>query len=402
MSLSQFVYSLAGVEDQIPHSQLPSASDTTGNSPDQKEQPNDTTSRKQNMFSDLPGPTSTESVGAEDTPFSSDWFGFGSVAPSLPNPDPPIAPSSSPETPTSFLGYFFGGQTESPEIEKSSTVTNNKPSIGAAVTGGEVSSSKVTASEVQEEPDSDQAGIGSFLWTLVAGEEEVEGPTETAPIANADQSPLQQVAPPKEELPRTVVPQPLYRARKTQEGPGGGFTDSDAEQLVERIELGGPAESGGSQSGKTSRKSIMSDMEIKMKLKEAKVSLVKLREIQKETNDLLGIKTPSVIPPKPSISVSTTDQPDPSPGERNKPTVSKGYVTKKFVTRNLKTHVPYRAKIRFDALNAPISDRLKAYPPSVTGPLHAHQPMPVSLSGNFPRDVVVVSSVEARSHRLQY
>jgi len=394
MSLSQFVYSLAGMEDQIPDSQLASAAYTpekSGLGEVKLTLPSSTTMLSYDEVAPT-GPTNVniqaaqQSIGSSQEPASptKDWFTFG-----LPTSPPLEAsgtiPDVSPETPTSFLGYFFGGTGEpvsdvaSPSIEIDTVdavpMEPASPPIG-----------------VQESAPED-AGFGSFLWTLVAGE---EGEVQPEPVQPDDVPVVPQAT--IEEQPRVDVPQPSYTAKKPNSAQAGGSTDSDAEEIVDRIEQGG--ESGAVvSSGKTSRKSIMSDMEIKMKLNEAKVSLRKLKEIQKETNTLLGMNpTPPIIDSvrtfSPMNDVNASPRSIPA-----KDTSSKPRKVKKFVPRYTKPYVPYKAKLTFNSLNAPVSDRLKSYPPSFGGTLHAHQPMPFNNSGNFPRDVVVVSSVEARSLR---
>jgi hypothetical protein len=65
--------------------------------------------------------------------------------------------------------------------------------------------------------------------------------------------------------------------------------------------------------------------------------------------------------------------------------------------------LPYRARLSFDPISAPISDRIRSFPHSASAPMHTRQAMPqsaiVNESGQLSRDVVVVSSVEARSLR---
>ena len=391
MSLSQFVYSLAGLEDQIPESQLDSANGTPEKLASQDDKlplptstvisSNPVASASEGNFRDV---NKARDPLEEPVSPTRGWFDFGvSATPAL--EPPPTVPDVSPETPTSFLGYFFGGNSENIADE----VSSPKPVDGKIA----LEAHTVNETEVVADIPADDPGFGSFLWTLVAGEEEEQG---QPPIVEPEEVHLK-AQPSQEEKPRNDVPQPSYLAKKPDPASAVGFTDSDAEEIVQRIEQGG--RSGAEPpSGLISRKSIMSDMEIKMKLNEAKVSLQKLKEIQKETNTMLGITTPSVIRSNDKGSGNShTDAPEVKLSGSDP--ISKRLSVKKFVPRQTRTHVSYKAKLPFQSLNAPVSDRLKAYPPSIGGPLHSRQPMPFNISGNFPRDVVVVSSVEARSLR---
>jgi len=386
MSLSQFIYNLAGVEDQIPESQLPSSEGT----------PEKATSSHLHASEVLPPPTSSgeprlsdqglDSVAQPVSPVN-EWFGFGTtrgpiLEQHVPGSDDP------PETPTSILGYFFGGNTESPSIES--------PPATEKISDVPLPQPSESTEKFDEEPPAEEPGFGSFLWTLVAGEEDrPEQPEVVQSTGVVNEKP-----PIQEEQPRNDAPQPSYTAKKPSSVSAQGFTDSDAEDLVQRVEQGGEIMTNISR-GETTRKSIMSDMEIKMKLNEAKVSLRKLKEIQKQTNDILGIEARPLVAQNDKERVSTDLNASAAKASSQEPVISLA-PTKKFGSRKTKPHVPYKAKLVFTSLNAPISDRLKAFPPSLNGPLHSRQPMPINLSGNFPRDVVVVSSVEARSLRQTY
>ena len=320
-----------------------------------------------------------EDVGSPTSP-SSTWFAFGSPAALVANDESVPDPNQSPDTPTSFLGYFFGGGGES-QVEL--------PPHDVPVTSVPVPVEPVPPDEIPAE----EPGFGSFLWTLVAGEEGYDDGQQGA----SDDAGISSVPQIQEEQPRQEAPQPAYTAKKPDRSKQGMFTDSDAEALVDRIEQGGGTME--TNSGQTSRKSIISDMEIKMKLNEAKTSLKKLKEVQKETNELLGIKGPSSGgAPKSAASTTTVAQEVVDAKPVGPPRQTAG---RKFVPRNTQTHMPYRAKMSFDALNGPVSDRIKTFPASTGSLLHARQPMPVNLSGHFPRDVIVVASVEARSLRQQ-
>jgi hypothetical protein len=384
MSLSQFVYNLAGIEDQIPESQLASSTDT----------PEKSTAANAAISNGLPPATSSGGLSFQDHPDSGKSIDRvslqqreESVSP-RPNVEPtdPVS-EGAPETPTSILGYFFGGTTESPPVE-ASPATEKLVHVPPPQSSG--------STKVVEAPPVEDPGFGSFLWTLVAGEEdETEQPEVLQSTGVVNDNRLIE-----EEQPQKDAPEPSYTAKKLSSVPAPGFTDSDAEYLVQRVEQGGEMTTNIS-GGETTRKSIMSDMEIKMKLNEAKVSLRKLKEIQKQTNDILGIEARHLVVHNYKDRASTDPNASAAKSSSQEP-VNSLAPTKKFVSRKTKPHVQYKSKLVFTSLNAPISDRLKAFPPSLAGPLHSRQPMPINLSGNFPRDVVVVSSVEARSLRQTY
>jgi hypothetical protein len=132
-------------------------------------------------------------------------------------------------------------------------------------------------------------------------------------------------------------------------------------------------------------------MDVRMKLAEAKISMKKLREIQKETDDLLGIGGKKVTTGGVGKVVIENN------GESK---IRKTLTLKERI--KMEKRIPY--KICFDGV--PISDRIRNFPKSIQVS-HARQTMPPSSilsgsSGRLARDIVVVSSVEARSLRSSY
>jgi len=387
------MYNLAGVEDEIPESQLPTSrtnNDQTqgknGKSQDIPQSaiqagapsnPDTPTTEPQSpgFFAilglgdgDAPTPAQDSPVkrptietASPDSPQTevqspTSWFGGSPSKPAF-NGD---RPSQEPESPTSFLGYFFGGGDPSKETP-------------TAVADPEADSNH----QGQE-----GGGFGSFLMAMIGGGEGDLKPSTTM----------------EEEKPRNIVPQPTgiavagpaYMSNGKPRQGASSFTDADARNLVEDIEEG-------RQPGIPNRGFVFPEMDVKMKLNEAKVSMKKLRALQKETEDLLGTgASRSRGLPDPTFSPLLA---------RKTTTLSERIKTEIKHRKSTIDHPPnrYRARLSFDPIGAPISDRIKSFPQSLEVQLHSRQMMPASSvvhsSGRLARDVVVVSSVEARSLR---
>jgi hypothetical protein len=410
MSLSQFMYNLAGAEEEFPESELPTArtEEMMSPVPNQGEAVATAPTEVADAQSDeVEEPITSEPV--EDAVLTEPTE-TGLPRPSVEAEEDPISVVESPPvSPTSFLGYFFGGVT-SPTAEA-------PPAQDATLIMEPDHVPQVEEEEVQE-------GFGSFLFSMVRGEleEESANPEETpqeAPPALEAVAPSSALKAIANELDVSGEIEPPFKVK------GGNpelanrkqeilFKDRDAESMVEQIETGrAPAK----------RLLLPTENQVQMKLEEARTAVRKLRLIQDETYRKLGIvdKKPKLGDSK--IATPSIDQVTKEVLERSELVLNQSRVHEKPVDpskttsrrvsgsklpdklpiptrepvrerKRLPTYKPpYRANHAVYPLNVPISDRFKFFPVN-QNILHANAAMPNSFHRPLNRNQIVVASVE--------
>ena len=290
MSLTQFVWNLAGMESQIPEEDLPEESELNPVVSQTAEIPRETTdgaaqidssdtntavpaspSSFSNLFGGLipstPPPITTEDAVdpvLPEEPQSPSFLGmfFGSSSPT-PEPTEAKATEPLPEEPQSpsFLGAFFGSSSPSPEPTETtqaqlSPEQPQSPSFLGMFFGSSSPSPEPQPAEAGPPPESESAGIGGFFSSLMGASQEKVG----EPSSPAGGFPANGPSDAKE---------------------GKAFDQADADDVVTAIE------NGKDPSKRVSRLFVVDQVESQLKLLEAKAAMRKLKEIRKETSDQL-------------------------------------------------------------------------------------------------------------------